>query len=168
MARAQAAYSIGSRRTLQQDCGFGVRQIVDIALRALSPASNDTTTAVMCVDYLSAILARLASRHIPDAQRFEHGQLRVIANAPTFASLLALAFDEIRENAGGNARIIWAMLDSLRTIASMTTHPQRHQALRRQAEAISELAARTVTAPIDDARLQTHVSVVLTSLRWPG
>ncbi len=57
----QAAYRIDRHRTVEQDAAFGIRQIVDMALRALSPGVNDTTTAVMCVDYLTAILARLAS-----------------------------------------------------------------------------------------------------------
>ena len=64
IAALQAAYSIDRYRTVYQDCAFGIRQIVDMALRALSPGINDTTTAVMCVDYLTAILARLASRNI--------------------------------------------------------------------------------------------------------
>jgi uncharacterized membrane protein len=54
------AYSIGRHRTVDQDTAFGIRQIVDMALKALSPGVNDTSTAVMCVDYLTAILARLA------------------------------------------------------------------------------------------------------------
>ena len=65
IATLQAAYSIDRYRTVYQDCAFGIRQIVDMALRALSPGINDTTTAVMCVDYLTAILARLASREFP-------------------------------------------------------------------------------------------------------
>ena len=95
-AALQAAYSISRHRTLQQDCAFGIRQIVDMALRALSPSTNDTTTAVMCVDYLAAILARLASRNIPSSHRYEEGELRVIAVGPTFASLVAESFDQIR------------------------------------------------------------------------
>jgi uncharacterized membrane protein len=59
----QAAYTIDRHRTVEQDSAFGIRQIVDMALKALSPGINDTTTAVMCVDYLSAILARLASQN---------------------------------------------------------------------------------------------------------
>ena len=62
IADLQAAYSINRYRTVEHDSAFGIRQIVDMALRALSPGINDTTTAVMCVDYLTAILARLASR----------------------------------------------------------------------------------------------------------
>ena len=78
IAAVQAAYSIDRYRTVYQDCAFGIRQIVDMALRALSPGINDTTTAVMCVDYLTAILARLASRNIPSSHRYEEGELRVI------------------------------------------------------------------------------------------
>jgi len=73
IAALQAAYSIDRQRTLQQDCAFGIRQIVDMALRALSPGINDTTTAVMCVDYLTAILAQLACRNIPSSHRYEEG-----------------------------------------------------------------------------------------------
>ncbi len=50
VAAVQATYFIGRHRTLQQDCAYGVRQIVDVAMRALSPSTNDTTTAVMCID----------------------------------------------------------------------------------------------------------------------
>jgi uncharacterized membrane protein len=60
IAALRAAYSIDRFRTVHQDCAFGIRQLVDMALRALSPGINDTTTAVMCLDYLTAILARLA------------------------------------------------------------------------------------------------------------
>ncbi len=65
----QAAYSIARYRTVEQDAAFGIRQLVDIALRALSPGINDTTTAVMCVDYLTAILARLGQFHHRIAMR---------------------------------------------------------------------------------------------------
>jgi uncharacterized membrane protein len=51
-AELNAVYVISRQRTVQQDAGFGIRQIVDIAMKALSPGINDTTTAVMCVDYL--------------------------------------------------------------------------------------------------------------------
>ena len=69
----QAAYTIDRHRTVEQDSAFGIRQIVDMALKALSPGINDTTTAVMCVDYLSAILAGIATREIPSSYRYEDG-----------------------------------------------------------------------------------------------
>ena len=55
IAALQETFSISRHRTVEQDAAFGIRQIVDMALKALSPGINDTTTAVMCVDYLSAI-----------------------------------------------------------------------------------------------------------------
>ena len=78
IAAVQSAYSISRHRTLEQDCAFGIRQIVDMALRALSPSTNDTTTAVMCVDYLTTILSRLASRNVPSSHRYEDGKLRMV------------------------------------------------------------------------------------------
>ncbi len=104
IADLQAAYGIDRHRTVEQDSAFGIRQLVDMALRALSPGINDTTTAVMCVDYLTAILARLASRNIPSSHRYEEGELRVITIGPTFAGLVAESFDQIRGSAAGQCR----------------------------------------------------------------
>ena len=60
IAALNGVYLVSRQRTVQQDASFGIRQIVDIAMKALSPGINDTTTAVMCVDYLAAILTKLA------------------------------------------------------------------------------------------------------------
>jgi len=147
IADLRAAYSIDRFRTVYQDCAFGIRQLVDMALRALSPGINDTTTAVMCVDYLTAILARLAPREIPSARRYEDGELRVIAIRPTFASLAAESFDEIRGSAAGNVAIMLRMLDALQTIASLTGRPSRRRVLREQMAWIAELAERTIKFP---------------------
>jgi uncharacterized membrane protein len=83
----QAAYIVNQQRTIDQDAGYGIQQIVDVALRALSPGVNDTTTAVMSVDYLTAILVCLALRRIASPRRYVDGQIRVIARGPTFATL---------------------------------------------------------------------------------
>ena len=77
--RADEVYTVSHQRTVEHDAAFGLRQIVDIALKALSPGINDTTTAVMCVDYLAAILVRLAARRIATSHRLDQGELRVIA-----------------------------------------------------------------------------------------
>lgn len=111
IAVLQEAFSISRYRTMEQDAAFGIRQIVDVALKALSPGINDTTTAVMCVDYLSAILARLAPRQVPSSLRYEEGELRVMTIGPTFASLLTEAFDQIRGSAKGNLAVMSRMLD---------------------------------------------------------
>ena len=125
IAALQAAYAIDRHRTVSQDAAFGIRQIVDIALKALSPGINDTTTAVMCVDYLSAILARLAPRPIPSSHRCVEGELRVIAKGPNFESLLTHAFDQIRRSADGNVTILLRILQALQILAGLVTGPRR-------------------------------------------
>jgi uncharacterized membrane protein len=134
---------------VEQDVSFGIRQLVDIALKALSPGINDTTTAVMCVDYLGAILVRLASRRFPASHRFDEGELRVIARGPSFASLLAEAFDQIRQNAEGNVAVLGRLLQTLEIIVGQTTDYQRRLALRQQAELIAAVAERTIPSPHD-------------------
>ena len=160
MADVRASYSIDRFRTVRQDCAFGIRQLVDMALRALSPGVNDTTTAVMCVDYLTAILARVAVREIPSPLRFEEGELRVIAIGQTFASLVAESFDEIRGSAGGNLAIMLRILDALETIADFTDRPERRRVLREQADGVAELAGRTIESRRDRGLFENRLAKV--------
>jgi uncharacterized membrane protein len=142
-------FAIGRYRTVEQDVGFGVRQLVDIALKALSPGVNDTTTAVTCVDYLTAILARLLRRRFPSRHRFDRGELRVIARSQTFERLLAAAFDQIRRNAEGNVAVIVRLFGGLELLAREARHAGRRRALALQAEVLSEVAERSVPSPHD-------------------
>lgn len=154
------AYSIGRHRTADQDPAFGIRQLVDMALKALSPGVNDTSTAVMCVDYLTAILARLVCRQFPPSHRYEGDTLRVIAIIPTFERPLAEAFDQIRDSAAGNVAIMARMLGAIDTIASLTVSPSHLRALDEQLQWIAELADRSIDSTHDRARIErrlTHV-----------
>jgi len=160
IAALQATFGISRYRTMEQDAGFGIRQIVDVALKALSPGINDTTTAVMCVDYLSAILARLAPRQVPSSRRYEEGELRVMTIGPTFASLLDEAFDQIRGSSKGNLAVMSRMLDALQTVAGLTAIASRRRALREQVEWIAELAGRTLESAHDRARIDTQLARV--------
>lgn len=149
-----AAYSVGRHRTVHQDAGYGIRQIVDVALKALSPGINDTTTAINCVDYLASILARLAARRIESPFRSEGGQLRVITRGPTFPGMLADAFDQIRQNAEGNVAVLARPHQVLTTVAGRTSDEQRCNALRQQAVLIAETAERSVPSAHDRATIQ--------------
>ena len=146
-------YNVGRHRTVEQDPAFGIRQLVDMALKALSPGVNDTSTAVMCVDYLTAILAQLASRKFPASFRYEGDQLSVIAIAPTFEGLLAEAFDQIRGSAIGNVGIMARMLSAIEILASLTDSPRRRRALHEQVLWIAELAGRTTESAHERERL---------------
>ena len=149
VAAINAAYSISIHRTVDQDPAFGVRQIEDIALKALSPGVNDTSTAVMCIDHLTAILAHLAGRQLPPSRISQDGELRVIRVVPTFESLLADSFDQIRRSAAGNVAVMARILSALDNIASLTGSPRRRQALCEQMQWIAELAERTIESTHD-------------------
>lgn len=156
----QATFRISRHRAVDQDAAFGIRQIVDIALKALSPGINDTTTAVMCVDYLTAILARIAPRRIPTSHRYEEGELRVIAKGPSFESLLAESFDQIRSNAKGDVAIMSRILGAFQTLASLTVSPRRRRALGEQVQWIAELAECSLESAHDRARIDTRLARV--------
>lgn len=156
----RAAYSIDRRRTVQQDCSFGIRQLVDMALRSLSPGINDTTTAVMCVDYLTAILALLVSRKTPPSRLYEGGELRVITVRKSFSRMISESFDEIRGSSEGNVTVMLHMLGAIQTIVSMTDNPGRQEVLWQHAEHITDLARRSIKSPHDMARFENYFAQV--------
>jgi len=152
-----AAYSIGRYRVLELDPAFGIRQIVDIALKALSPGVNDTSTAVICVDYLSSILARLAGRKFPPVQHYADDTLRVIAVAPSFEGLLTEAFEQIRASAESNIAILLRMLSGFTAIASLTSKPSHISALDDQRRRIAELVEPCFASSHDRALLKRRL-----------
>lgn len=154
IAALNNAYSISRHRTVEQDPSFGIRQIVDMALKALSPGVNDTSTAVMCVDYLTVILAQLACRQFPPSHRYDGEALRVIAIVPTYEGLLAESFDQIRRSAEGNVSIMARMLGAIDTIASLTDSPCHRRALKEQVQRIAELADRSIVSTHDRAQIK--------------
>ncbi|MFO7541247.1 MAG: DUF2254 domain-containing protein [Thiobacillus sp.] len=157
IAALNKAYSISRHRTVEQDPSFGIRQIVDMALKALSPGVNDTSTAVMCVDYLTVILARLACRQFPPSQHYDGEALRVIAIVPTYEGLLAESFDQIRRNAEGNVSIMARMLNAIDTIASLTVSRSHRQELKEQVQRIAELADRSIACTHDRAQIKRRM-----------
>ncbi len=142
----QETFTVNRQRTVDQDPAFGIRQIVDVALKALSPGVNDTTTALMCVDYLTAILVRLSTKRMPSPYRFEEGRLRVIAEGPTFASLVAEAIDDVRQNATGNAAVLDALLRCLKIVGEQARDAARRKVITDQVVYVAELAEKSVTA----------------------
>jgi uncharacterized membrane protein len=160
--------AIGRQRTVEQDAGFGVRQIVDVALRALSPGVNDTTTAVMCIDYLTVVLVRLTDRRIESHYRSDDGELRLLTCGPTYASLVGESFDQIRQNAGGNIAILEALLGSVEILANRTTSPSRYRVLLAHTHAVAELSHRTTPALRDRERIHDRADRIVKALREEG
>jgi uncharacterized membrane protein len=159
------AYNVGRHRAVDQDPAFGIRQLVDMALKALSPGINDTSTAVMCIDYLTAVLAALSIRRFPESLRYEEDDLRLVAIVPTFEGLLAEAFDQIRNSATGNAAVVTRMLGALEKLATLTANRRRRQAIQEQMQFIVEVAGRTVESQHDRDRIARRLRSVRVTLR---
>ena len=127
------AFDIGPTRTLQQDVEYGILQIVDIALKAISPAVNDPSTAISCVDQLSRILIRFVSREPPESLLYNPpGTLRVYIPWPGFDRLVESAFEQIRLYAKSDVAVNLRMLRALSDIAATVSDPAACRALAEQ------------------------------------
>jgi uncharacterized membrane protein len=145
IAELGEAVEIGAARTLQQDIEFGILQIVDIALKAISPAVNDPTTGVTCVDQLSRILIRLASRQPPPCFYYDPpGVVRVCVYWPRFQQLVHTAFDQIRLYSSHDAAVSLRILRALEDIASTTSDCALRRDLYDRAEGVVEGCAKAL------------------------
>ena len=137
VAALRAAFDFGPSRTLQQDVEYGVLQIVDIALKAISPAVNDPSTAINCVDQLSRVLIRVASREPPESRMYDPpGVLRVFIPWLGFDRLLDSAFEQIRMYSKSDVAVSLRILRALGDIAGTTKDPQIHEVLLDRANRI--------------------------------
>jgi uncharacterized membrane protein len=147
---------LGRHRTLRQDPEFGLAQIVEIALRALSPAVNDTFTGVACVDWMADALLVLAEAPEHDACWFDRDRkLRLRVRPVHLERLVRLAFDQIRQAAPDNPAVLIRMLDVIRRVAPRMPPGAARETLRAQADAIREAAAAKVLVRIDLQDVET-------------
>ncbi len=154
------AFDIGPTRTLQQDVEFGVLQIVDIALKAISPAVNDPTTAISCIDQLSRIMIQFASREPQEAILYDPpGTLRVVIPWIAFERLLESAFEQIRLYAKSDVAVSLRLLRALGDIAVTTNDPDFRRALSEQARKIVAGCSEKLGEP-DVRSLQIRLSAI--------
>ncbi len=137
-------YNVQQHRTVEQDVGFGIQQIVDIALKALSPGVNDTTTALSCINSLSEIIGTLAERDFPHPVRLKNGRPLVIARPPSFEDHVSLAFDQIRISGKGNEAVFVRIADACALAGVRTADPERRRALLEQIDLVADFAEQTL------------------------
>ncbi|MBW3596843.1 MAG: DUF2254 domain-containing protein [Planctomycetes bacterium] len=143
----RGAVLIGLRRTSQQDVICPIEDMVEIAVRALSPGINAPFTAIACIDRLAAALGKLAQRRIPSPYRFDRGGcLRVIAPSVDFPQALEAAFRQIHYYGRNDLSINVRLLDALAVIGALADRQGDRQALLQFAERIQ----RNCDAGLDD------------------
>jgi uncharacterized membrane protein len=143
--------AFGPERTMEQDPLFSFRILVDIALKALSPAINDPTTAVLAIDQVHRLLRVVGGRSLSgEVIRDFAGRPRVIRRTPNWEDFVQVSCHEIRANGAGQmqvARRLRAMLDNL----TASLPPHRHPALNEQRRRLDQAIAASYTVPADQA-----------------
>ena len=137
--RLRRAVSVGPHRTIEQDPAFGSRQIVDIALKGLSPAINDPTTAMICIDHLSALLHHLADRKVVEAHCCRSGKLRAIVPRARFEEILEGAVAPICFAGRDQPHVLERLLLMLQALARVVIPSSQMRAVHEQ---IAEVAAQ--------------------------
>ena len=158
------AFTLGRHRAIEQDVSFGIGQLTEIALKALSPGMNDPITAVTCVDYLVAVFIDLASRREEPAWRASDGTVRLIVAGPTFAGLVDSSFDEIRRAAATQPIVLARLLEACRLIGEATVDIERRCCLRRHVDRIEAEVAQQTLIDADRADLARRIEVARRAL----
>lgn len=160
------AFILGKERTEQQDVEFPIEQLVEIALRAISPAVNDPFTAIRCIDRLSAGLSHLAQRDFPSSYRYDdQSNLRVIAERVTFAGLVDTAFNQIRQYGKSDVAVTIHLLEAIATVASFMPTLQERATLLRHAEMIRRDSQQAISEELDKKDIEERYKVVEKALK---
>jgi uncharacterized membrane protein len=140
--RINSAFALGNQRTSVQDIEFSVNQLVEIAIRALSPGVNDPFTAMTCVDHLGSALCRLAQRDMPSPYRHDsQDQLRLIMPVFTFPDVTDAAFNQIRQYGRTSTAVAIRLLETIADVARSVHRPEDCAALLRHAKMIARGAS---------------------------
>ncbi|MGA5554237.1 DUF2254 domain-containing protein [Streptomyces lavendulocolor] len=150
-AALRSAVWVGVERTSHQDVSFGLRQLVDIALRVMSSAVNDPTTAVQCLDRIVQYLAAVAPRPLGTVRhRDRRGAVRLVRDVPGWGDLVDLAFAELRACSVPSAQVTRRMLAAIDDLLLLTPAERREPLLRHRA-LLREAVERGVPQPADRA-----------------
>ncbi len=154
--RARRAVHVGVTRTLQQDVSYGIRQLVDVALKALSPGINDPTTAQDAIFHLAAVLRAMLDASPPRGEIEAEGRRLLLEQADGHGERIGLAYDEIRLAAASKPAVAIYLLEQIALLRSGTECIDRDadRALRRQADLVMDGARRQVEDPYDLGRVR--------------
>lgn len=161
----RGAFMLGHERSAQQDVLFVMNQLVEVAVRALSPGINDPFTAISCLDRLTTVLCRVAQRPLPDGRRYsDDDRLRVVAKPIRFEELVDAAFDQIRTYGRQDVKVMSRLLDLLTRIGGATSDPARRAPLIHQAELTYAGSAAALSADGDRETLEHYYRSALFQL----
>jgi uncharacterized membrane protein len=148
--RIRQAFLIGRQRTPSQDVGFGVRQLVEVAVRALSPSINDPATALAVVDRLGAALVQLGERRLPSRDhRGADGIVRVVMEPVRIRDVIDAPLDNLRQHAVREPAVALRVLEMIALVAARTDRRDLRAVLLQQARMLEAAARKTIGVPGD-------------------
>ena len=159
--RINSAFALGNQRTSGQDVEFAVNQLVEIAIRALSPGVNDPFTAMVCVDHLGSALCRLAELDMPSPYRHDtQEKIRVITPVFTFPDVTDAAFNQIRQYGRSSTAVTIRLLETIAEVAGSVHRPEDRAALLRHAKMIARGARDGLLEDEDRQVVEEHFQSV--------
>lgn len=152
--------ALGPQRASSDDPEYAVRQLVEVAVRALSPGINDPHTAISVLDRLGAALCDVANTHLSSGVCLRDGKPRLVLPAIDYGGLADSMFHMIRQNARGSVSVLIRMLEVLAAVASCEEHPARKSVLKRHGDLVLNDAERSIANAQDLADLcQRHTNL---------
>jgi uncharacterized membrane protein len=165
---ANDIFVVGPERTLEQDAEFAIGQMVEIAVRALSPGVNDPITAMTCIDWLGDSLCKLAGRKMPSSHRFDQcSRLRLIRKYFVYEGMVDAAFNMIRQNSVSVPAVSIHLLETIATIAGQTHRKKDRQALKRQAVMVANGCKDRLSQADDRHDLEKRYEAALKKIDSP-
>lgn len=150
----------GSCRTPVQDPEFAVHQLVEIALRALSPGINDPYTAITCIDKLNAVLCRLTTKVFPETEVLVDGVLRLVCKPLMFTDIATAAFDQIRQQSVNNLAVTIKIVDALHILLGQSTTDEQHDFVLTQTKMIIQQQAKQCMSDHDRGELMQRIEKI--------
>ena len=155
------AFVLGDRRTPTQDFAFAIYQLEEIAVRALSPSTNDPHTAINCINQLGSLLAYLARVYSPNSVRVgEDGRPLLIRRITSYEELLDAAFTDIRLYGADQISVVNSLLDTIEMLMTLVNTAEQREALHAQAEMIARSALDKATLEGDRENVQERLEAV--------
>ncbi|MBU2288454.1 MAG: DUF2254 domain-containing protein, partial [Gammaproteobacteria bacterium] len=159
------ASALSPTRGSTGDVQYAVRQLVEVAVRALSPGINDPHTAISVLDRLGTALCDLANAKLPTGVHMRNDEVVLVVPEVSYESLVSLMFHMIRQNARSSSAVLIRMLEVLTAVAACELDPERRAVLKRHADLIVVSAGQEIATASDMADIQRRRSVFETMLR---
>ncbi len=161
IARIHETFIIDRYRTPEQDVEFAIRQMVEIAVRALSPGINDPYTACNCIDWLGDALCRVTDAQLQSPYQYDNDHvLRIVMNVSTYDGIVDAALNQIRQNGSDSPAVMIRLMETIARVAERAKSPAKVASLRKHAQIVWRQGQQCLPDESDQRDLRERYEVV--------